>query len=793
MAISTRHLALGHRRFHVKPLKSYRVIELGNGPITGLAGMVLADFGADVVKIEPPGGDSFADMPASVLWTRGKRCLTVDLRNSSDLKQLRSLIVDTADGVMTTLRKQKRESLGLDSASLKETRQDLVYGSVSGFGEKGPYSHYPGYEGLVAAKSGRMMNFAGVANRSGPNYSALQVGTHATSQTLASGMLASLECRYKTGIGLTFETSLLRGMIPYEMGVSALSQLYDKGIVPRPRRERDRTVSMPTLNYHPVRTKDGKWLQLGNLLPHLLDNFFRASGFEYVFEDPQYKGDPFRWDPEVLEQFRDAMFEHMQTRTAEEWMNHYIEDGEVAAHPYQSSQEALSDPDVVRNGHVVTRGETRQLGLLANLTATPGEIGSAIEDTTFSQLQNRKPAPIATKVTSTPALPLEGVTVVESATIIAAPLGASTLADLGARVIKIEPLTGDPFRGMMRALGASKCNVGKESICIDLKSNEGQAVAHKLALKADIWLHNYRVGVPEKLGIGYEALSSLNPRLIYLSANGYGPKGPGAKRPSTHPVPGAALGGVVWQIGGMPDAAQELGNAELRETARKLLRANEVNPDPNTSMVIATAAILGLCARSSSGKGQKIFLDMFGANAYANWDDFFSHPGKKPRPNVDKDGFGLSPLYRLYETVDGWVFLAVVTSKDRQVFSRALNLDLSAQDLDSLLEDQFKKRSVKEWETELTSIGIGCVEASGPVPPQFFMTDSHVAQEGILVDANHPDWGSYKRLGPMSVFDNGTYAGTAAAGGSTLSLLNELGYSNDSIERLIDEKVVRAR
>lgn len=776
----------------MKPLESYRVIELGNGPITGLAGMMLADFGADVIKIDPLGGDAFAEMPASVLWTRGKRRLTVDLRSSSDLKQLRSLVIDTADGVMTTLRKQKRESLGLDSASLRESRQDLVYGSVSGFGENGPYSHYPGYEALVAAKSGRMMNFAGVANRAGPNFSALQVGVHATSQTLASGILASLECRRTTGVGLTFETSLLRGMIPYEMGVSALSQLYDKGIVPKPRRERDRTVSMPTLNYHPVRTKDGKWLQLGNLLPHLLDNFFRASGFEYVFDDPQFKGDPFRWDPKILEQFRNAMFEHMQTRTAEEWMNHYIEDGEVAAHPYQSSQEALSDPDVVLNGHVVTRGETRQLGLLANLTETPGEVGSSIEDTTFLQLQDRVPSPTS-RAKSSPALPLDGVTVVESATIIAAPLGASTLADLGARVIKIEPLTGDPFRGMMRALGASKCNVGKESICIDLKSDEGQAIAHKLASGADIWLHNYRVGVPEKLGIGYEELSSINPGLIYLSANGYGPKGPGAKRPSTHPVPGAALGGVVWQIGGMPDPAQELSNAELRETSRKLLRANEVNPDPNTSMVIATSAILGLCARSASGKGQKIFLDMFGANAYANWDDFFSHPGKRPRPKVDIDGFGLGPLYRLYEASDGWVFLAVVTSNDKQSLSNALNLDLSAKNLESVLADLFKTKAVREWETELTSAGIGCVEASGPVPPQFFMTDNHVLQEGILVDAHHPDWGPYKRLGPMSVFENGSYAGTEAAGGSTVSLLKELGYTNDSIDRLINRKVVRAR
>ena len=775
----------------MKPLESYRVIELGNGPITGLAGMVLADFGADVIKIDPPGGDPFAFMPAYRLWTRGKRCVSVDLRNAENLQELRSLIVDTADGVMTTLRIERRRELELDVESLREVRPDLVYGCVSGFGEKGPYSHYPGYEALVAAKSGRMMNFAGVADRQGPNYAALQVGVHATSQTLAAGMLSSLDCRRRTGAGLSFETSLLRGMIPYEMGVSALPQLYDKGIVQRPKVDRDRSLSMPTLNYHPVRTKDGKWLQMGNLLPHMLDNFFRASGFQHVFSDPKYKGDPFRWDRDVLESFRDTMLEHMQTRTLDEWMNHYISDGQVAAHPYQTSQQALDDPDVVLNGHVVVKDNCKQLGLLANLTRTPGRVGDPLVGVSFSDLAGRSPSKVDNS-SQIPSRPLEGVTIVESATIIAAPLAASTLADLGARVIKIEPPAGDPFRGMMRALGASKCNTGKESICIDLKSVEGQKIAQRLAARADILLHNYRMGVPEKLGIGYETLSEINPRLIYISANGYGPYGPSAKRPSTHPIPGAALGGVLWQIGEIPDTSVHLDNSEMRDLARKLLRANEVNPDPNTSMVIATTAILGLCARSALGHGQKIFVDMFGANAYANWDDFIGYSGKPSRPGVDSNAYGLGPLYRLYETQDGWIFLAVVSDRERERFANHMKIDLEQDQLTNRLEQIFLSDSTLEWERRLTAVGIGCVEASGKVPPNFFMDDEHVQAEGILVDAMHPEWGKYKRLGSMSVFDNKPYSGTEAAGGSTLGLLDELGYDEATIEELLERKVVRA-
>ena len=774
----------------VKPLKSHRVVELGIGPTTGLAGMVLADFGAEVIKVDPPGGDPFAAMPAERMWSRGKTRITVDLSNAAQVADLRRLILETADGVMTTLRQTKRESIGLGSKQLRAERGDLCYGVVSGFGEKGPYADYPGYEGVVAAKSGRMMNFAGVADRRGPNYSALQVGTHATSQSLAAGMLGALDCRARTGNGLAFETSMLRGMMPYEMGVISMSQLYDKGLLPRPRVARNRAVSMPTLNYHPVRTKDGAWLQLGNLLPHLLDNFFHASGFKYVFEEEKYRGEPFRWDREVLEEFRDELLRHMQSRTLDEWMAHYVQDGGVVAHPYQTTQAAFSDPDVIDNGHVVERDGVTQLGLLANLTRTPGEVGPAADSARLESLFNRTPSAFV-RGDGSVTRPLEGVTIVESATIIAAPLGAATLADLGARVIKLEPPAGDPFRSMMSSLGASKCNTGKESICLDLKSDEGQAVAQDLAKKADVWIHNYRMGVPEKLGIGYETLAAINPELVYLSANGYGPSGPGAKRPSTHPIPGAALGGVVWQIGGLPDTDTEMGIPELRETARKLLRANEVNPDPNTSMVIATAAILGLCARRSSGQGQKIFVDMFGANAYANWDDFLDYEGKPERPPVDRMGYGLGPLYRLYECYGSWVFLAVVSKREREIFAETMALDLDDPSLEETLAGIFKADTAERWEEQFASLGIGCVKADVGAPPDFFMQDEHVRAENLLVEAEHPVWGDYLRLGPMTAFDDGPFAGAEAAGGSTVALLREIGRSDEFIQDLLDRNIVR--
>jgi crotonobetainyl-CoA:carnitine CoA-transferase CaiB-like acyl-CoA transferase len=268
--------------------------------------------------------------------------------------------------------------------------------------------------------------------------------------------------------------------------------------------------------------------------------------------------------------------------------------------------------------------------------------------------------------------PLAGIKVVEIATIIAAPLGASFLADMGAEVIKVEQIGGDPYRGLGAGVGAARVNAGKQSLSVDLKAAAGRAMVLDLIAEADVLIHNFRPGVPERLGIGYEQVRDRNPRLVYLQSNGYGPDGPGAERPSTHPIPGAAMGGVLYQLGErVPDAVQDMDG--LRLWTRRLMRANEVNPDPNTALVVTTSAMLGLAARHRTGQGQRVLVDMFGANAYANHDDFLAYPGKAARALPDPLLYGLSASYRLYRCArDQWVFLALTSEREFQRFSAEL-------------------------------------------------------------------------------------------------------------------------
>lgn len=808
------------------PLSGITVIDESQGPVAGLATMVLADFGADVLKIEPPQGDPYRSAPGARLWLRGKRSAIIDPSNSASAEQFRALAAGADVWIRGPYMMPDEVTGVLTDAQLLQANPRLVVGWVSAFGRSGPYAALPPHEALVAAKIGRMLQFRGLPARPGPAYAALQVATHAASQSLLTGVLAALHAVARDGVGQVIETSMLRGLLAYEMGpvlgiqVDAMLRARGEPELPVPP---DPATALPTLNYHPVRTRDGRWLQMGNLLPHLFVNYVRAVGLEAEFQALDETGPTSLWPEHKREAFRDLMLTRMQDKTLDEWQSLFVADGGVASHPYQTTAQALNDPDMVANGHAAPlEGGGRQLGLLARLTRTPGAVGArapqlgadtesvlgAVDRARATHVNAAQTMATQSPVTPTTTSrgprkpPLDGVTVVEAATIIAAPFGAAMLADLGARVIKLEPPEGDPFRAMAPGLGAARVNTGKQCIGLDLKQRDAQALAQQLIAKADIFIHNYRPGVPERLGLGYEELARSNPKLVYISANGYGAAGPGALRPSTHPIPGAALGGVLHQIGGMPDDGP-MDLAQLRETARRLMRANDVNPDPNTSLVICSTALLGLSAQRRLGVGQAIFVDMFGANAYANFDDAIDYPGKPPRRSPDREGHGLHPLWRLYRCARGWVMLAIggqlewlrFQSALAQALGEAVPAALSGgfeavrDDADRTvaeLQRVFAGGDAASWESRMVARRVGCVQADAALPERFLLEHELAASEGLMLPALHRDWGDYRRHGAQVVLHGtpGVYRGTAMDREHTDLLLRELGLTQERIAQL---------
>ena len=807
------------------PLDDLRVIDVSSGQAPGIATMVLGDFGADVIKVESPGGDPYRHLAAAPMWLRGKRSVVLDLTQPEARERLHDL-VRGADVVMASYPPGEAAALGADYETLSALNPGLVYCSVTGWGPVGQYAHYPAVESVVAAKIGRMKSFQGLADREGPSFAAVQVATHAASQAAIHGILAALFVRDRLGRGQLVETSLLQGMLPYDlmglMGAQAGGSQSQAPAAPSaPAAPANAAVAaglrMPTLNYHPVMTKDGQWIQCGNLLEHLFHAFIDAIGLADIYQHERFHGDPGTWDPEAREEVRDMMLTRVRERTADEWMERFTASGNVAAEPFRTTQQALDMPDLVLNGNVVEvedprLGTTRQLGLIADLTETPGEIrgpAPAVGQHTDEVLAEPARTPWRASGNGdspAPSHPLEGITVLDCSTMIATPQGVSMIGDLGARVIKIEQIGGDPFRGMGGGI-AVRPNGSKESICIDLKSPEGQEVIRGLIAKADMIVHNYRPGVPERLGIGYEQARAINPDVIWASVNGYGPSGPGADRPSTHPIAGAAVGGALLQVGaGMPPTDCD-SVEEMRAGARRLMQANELNPDPSTSMAAASALLLALYARKRFGGGQRVFANMLGANAYANADDFISYEGKPPREEPDADVYGLNALYRLYPAGEGWVFLGVRSDEEWAALCDATGRPDLAGDPrfgtaetrrahDAELADElcrlFADRDPDECERTLIAAGVACVRADAVGFGEFLMEDQHVRDNGFTVEVDQPRLGRVQRWGPVVSLDRtpGRYGPAPLAGQHTDAILAELGYDRARIAELRERGVV---
>ena len=205
--------------------------------------------------------------------------------------------------------------------------------------------------------------------------------------------------------------------------------------------------------------------------------------------------------------------------------------------------------------------------------------------------------------------------------------------------------------------------------------------------------------------------------------------------------------------------------------------------------------------------GQQIFVDMFGANAWANSDDFISYPGKPKRPNVDENLYGLGATYRLYRTSKGWVFLAIIQDSEWKRFceltaSKNLlankkfltqeNRKLNENELVQILEALFLERKASEWEKLLATEGIGCVEADNQTEGEFWTDNKHVQENNLIVEVKGQNYGEHFRHNDPIQLSGGNAAKTSTplAGEQTKTILSELGYSQKDIASLITNEAV---
>jgi crotonobetainyl-CoA:carnitine CoA-transferase CaiB-like acyl-CoA transferase len=807
------------------PLEHLRVVEISDTLTGAQAGNLLADLGAEVVVVEPPGGSRLRSQAVFPFVARGKKSIVLDLRDQGDAETARRL-ASGADVLVTTLRPATLERFGLGYPALSALNPRLVYGSVTGWGRTGPMRDAKGYEGMVLAKLGAMAtSFDRMSTRPGPTFVSVPYASWSAGQALLQGVFAALRERESSGAGQSVEVSLalaLSAQDPWNQANAFLTEHFPDALLAAPPVSDDGVPNTSfTYRLLVAVTADGHWLQFSQVQPHLFRAFLRACGLEWMYDDPEWATLPEFEDPGQRMRFWDILLTEVRKRTLAEWLEVFESDHNVFAEIFRRGTDLLRHPQLEFTGQTLVvddaeRGKVLQPGPLIQLDGTPARVesGAPALDGHAAELRARvvEPAPVPAPRPAASGLPLAGVTILELGTFYAAPYGATMLTDLGARVIKIEPLNGDPMRVIQPfpESGAVKVLQGKESVALDLASPESAEVLSRIAARADLVLCAFRAGVAARLGVGADDLLKINPRIVYLDAPGYGIEGPYGDRPAFAPTMSAGSGIGMRNAGALVPEDDVDDLALIRRRSLQLTSAgggSATQADGIAALVVGTALSLGAYLQKRGAGGQHMLTTMLQSCAHALCEDMVEYAGRPPLATVDAGGYGLNALYRLYETSRGWVFLAVPSEGDWRCLTGVAAFAPLVADprfatpagrrehdaaLAEALAAVFATRPAGDWERELLAADAGCVVADERTVEANYIGEFG-RRHGYLATADSPVLGEYARLGPIIGFSRSATTAPAGCrlGQHTRGVLREFGYDDATIEGLAARGVVR--
>ncbi|MCW2545966.1 MAG: putative acyl-CoA transferase [Mycobacterium sp.] len=771
-----------------------RVLDFSQGMAGPLASMILADHGADVVKVEPPWGDWARELPGFAMWNRGKRAVVIDLGTPDGLREAGRL-ARSADVLLHDWLPKVAADRGLDRTSLAAANPGLVTCAITAAPDGRGELCVAAYDGGLAARDGRMVGLdplsgaVPVQDRAAPIFTAAPTSAYGAALLAVNGILAAMYRRAETGCGQDVRTSLVQAEAAFLMRQDLARGGPDRAGVPGTPPAVHRGI---VLSFLTAECSDGRYIQMCARQDQHFRNWMSALGMADVLEDPRYARAPLGIkDIADIEALERRIRARMLERTQDEWMTLFSTEFDVGADPFLTPAEFLSHPQMLENDRVVTvqdpeAGAMRQPGPLVLMSDTPANIH--LSAPTRGQRQHvewllppQSAAPRGSTDSEPTGRPLSGVTVLEIAYFVAGPLSATVLAELGARVIKVEPLEGDPSR--RTGLQNSKFLAGKQSIALDLKSEGGQQILQQLLTRCDALVHNFRPGVPERLGFGFERVAQVNPRLVYLYAASYGSRGPQAHRTAFHSTPNALCGGGILQAGE--------GNPPVDDSYC----------DPGSGLAAGAALMLGLAARERTGRGQYLETSMISSAAYVHSNDMVLTDAMEQRTLPDRGQHGLGALYRLYECRSGWVFLAAWRDRDFRLLAPAVGRtdwlnrsDLAslagrqqaADELSAYLGDFFQDRTASEW---IAGLGLApqlLVEVSAvPIEAWFEQND-------LFEPMEHPEFGPYWQPPAKVSFDGVRQpaASTCSLGEHTFELLAELGFSADAIAEFSEQHAI---
>lgn len=423
--------------------------------------------------------------------------------------------------------------------------------------------------------------------------------------------------------------------------------------------------------------------------------------------------------------------------------------------------------------------------------------------------------------------PLAGVRVLDFSEIIAAPFSSMLLADMGADVIKVEPPEGESWRLQAQFMpaeskGYMSLNRGKRDLAVNLKTDEGRAIAHALVPGADVVVVNYRPDVPARLGIDYETLSAINPRIIYAWNTAFGRQGPHAHKPG-YDIILQAMSGLMTGAGSTNDEGlpTTVGGTAVADFA--------------AALTLTWAICAALYERERSGMGQEIDTSLYGAALAVQTSRFFSVESQEAAPRAEllarlqemrDHGKPYRELveaaltargmagqaranvyYRVYQTADDFIAVGCLSHGLRVKFCKVMGLEdprlagvfeqrseearATGRRLVEQAEALFRQRPSAEWLERLEAAGVPC----GPVRfAEELFDDPHVVANGLVVDVEHTLAGPLKMVGPpvqMSRTPLRAQGASPALGQHTDELLHDIGYDAARIADLRQRGIVR--
>ncbi|MGE0741168.1 MAG: CaiB/BaiF CoA transferase family protein [Hyphomonadaceae bacterium] len=780
------------------PLDHLIVVDASQVMPGSIVGMLMADHGAEVIKVEPPGGVYYAgDLPRKA-WERGKKSIELDIFKDADRAKLRGLIA-TADVFIHSLEDADAAKLGLDRASLGKTQPGLVVCALTAYGADTPHAGNPYGESLAAALLGVMGEKASSV-RPGPVYLGHPALHYGQAFVATINILAALRARRIIGAGQAVEASLLDAYLAQspmnnwwnEHGISYIKKGDGSA------RDRFGKTRLVTGLFE---CGDGLFLQM---------HTGGQGGFKAAFDVLGF-GDRIQkvTAPEMSVPLTDdeyniarvEVYDAFLTKPRDEWIKlfHAVD---VAALPVLEPAEILLDDQVEFVGQrielkdpdfgtIYQAAPAVRFAATAAVKPTPAPaVGANNGD--LAALTARPKRGAAKGDAKAVKGPLDGIRILDFSSFFAAGYGSRLLSDLGADVIKVETPEGDQMRPLSNCFDAAQR--GKRDIVVNLKNPEGLAIVHKLVETADVVLHNLRPGKADKLGIGYATLSGINPRLIYAYLPGYGSKGPKSLLKSFAPLV-SGWTGLLYEGGGEgnPPTPGVFGNE-----------------DYNNGFLGAVGMLMALERRAETGKGDYLECPQLHSSLFTTSEHFLDANKKVVYGmRLDREQMRFNALDSIYRTKDA-KFVCISCRQDERYaalakalgdveltsdprFASAAARKANDKDLQDRLSAAFAKLNADEAHAKLKAADAPAEIVRDATWLDDFFWAEWAEKSGRVIEDKTSIYGHVRMIGLVNRLQATPGVKKLSAprlGEHTSELLASLGYSSAEVQDWIDRRVV---